>query len=202
MITRSAPGGCALPGSTPTARSMYTAPGHFSAARRTECLLMSGPPCGLNHRKASPLHRDSRFRESLCFSFAIVSRRVSGSLLLPAATGSRPPQCQHRTGRSRHETAERHSPETVYCLFLSAEITDLSKLFNPSRTPGLREHCSGSAAEKLPFPIPSIRCSFPIYIPAASRPHCGIRLFRRESLCILLPVRFFHFRMGYFCIVV
>ena len=202
MITRSAPGGCALPGSTPTARSMYTAPEHFSAARRTECLLMSGPPCGLNHRKSSPLHRDSRFRESLCFSFAIVSRRVSGSLLLPAATGSRRPQCQHRTGRNGHETAKRHSPETVYCLFLSAEITDLSKLFNPSRTPGLREHCSGSAAEKLPFPIPSIRCSFPIYIPAASRPHCGIRLFRRESLCILLPVRFFHFRMGYFCIVV
>ena len=63
-------------------------------------------------------------------------------------------------------------------------------MFNPSRTPGLREHCSGSAAEKLPFPIPSIRCSFPIYIPAASRPHCGIRLFRRESLCITFTCPF------------
>ncbi len=202
MITRSAPGGCVPPVSTPTARSMYTAPGHFSAAWRTECLLMSGPPCGLNHRKASPLHRDSRFRESLCFSFAIVSRRVSGSLLLPAATGSRPPQRQHRTGRNGHETAERHSPETVYCLFLSAEITDLSKLFNPSRTPGLREHCSGSAAERSPFPLPSIHYYFPTCIPAASRPHCGIRLFRRESLCIFYLSVFFHFRVGYLCIVV
>ena len=73
-----------------------------------------------------------------------------------------------------------------------------SARLRPLRTPGLRVHYSESAAERPPFPLPSIHYFFPTYIPAVSRPHCGIRLFHRESLCILSPVRFLSFQNGLF----